>query len=105
MIWLFKMDEVFWGGTPEVNEHYLFDTDDINFNISNYDISLYFPTAEYFILSELNDTEIYKLSYNGGDVKPYRLSTKSEFEIEYYTIIREFYMSKKRDNKLKEIGI
>lgn len=103
MIWLFKMDEVFFGAKPTVDEHYLFDTDDIMFNINNYDISLYFPTAEYFILSELNDIEIYKISYNGTIEKPYRsvLSKRSE----HYTIIREFYMSKKRDNKLKEIGI
>jgi hypothetical protein len=97
------MDEVFFGAKPTVDEHYLFDTDDIMFDINNYHISLHFPTAEYFILSELNDEEIYKLSYDGSNENPYRsaLSTRST----HYTIIREFYISKKRDNKLKEIGI
>lgn len=103
MIWLFKMDEVFWGANPTVDEHYLFDTNDISFDITRYDISLYFATAEYFILSESNDEEIYLLKYNGTDLNPGRLLVAVGSI--YYTIIREFYMSKKRDNKLKEIGI
>ena len=103
MIWMFKMDEVFWNNKPKVDEHYLFDTDDINFDILNYDISLYFTTAEYYILSESNDKEIYKLSHSGSDVNPYR---KLIWEgSEYYRIIREFYISRKRDNKLRELGI
>ncbi len=103
MIWLFKMDEVFFGDKPVVDEHYLFDTTDISFDITRYDISLYFATAEYFILSESNDKEIYLLQYNGTNNNPPRISLSSESK--HYSIIREFYVSKKRDNKLNDLGI
>ena len=103
MIWLFKMDEVFWGAKPTVDEHYLFHTDDINFDITRYSISLYFATAYYFVLSESDDKSVYRLHYDGTDMNPPRWTLP--IDSEYYTIIREFYMSNKRDNKLKEIGI
>lgn len=38
MIWLFKIDEVFWNNKPKVNEFYTFDVDDIHFDITEYDI-------------------------------------------------------------------
>jgi len=103
MIWLFKIDEVFHGNKPVVNEHYLFDTTDISFDINKYDISLYFALAEYFILSESDDEKIYLLRYDGSNINPTRLMVPSDTI--YYTVIREFYISKTRDYKLKEIGI
>ena len=38
MIWLFKIDEVFWNNKPKVNEFYTFDVDYINFDITEYDM-------------------------------------------------------------------
>ena len=101
MIWMFKMNEVFWGDKPEVNEHYLFDTDDVNLDFTRYDISLYFATADYFILSDSNDRDIYRLYYVGTNLNPSRLTLSNDSE--YYNIIREYYLNKRRDNKLKEI--
>ena len=103
MIWMFKMNEVFWGDKPKVNEHYLFDTDDINFDVNMYDISLYFATSNYFILNESNDEEIYHLQFVGTNINPVRVLVQSNSV--YYDSISEYYISKKRDNKLKDIGI
>lgn len=102
MIWLFKSNEVFWDNKPKVNEHYLFDVTDINFDITKYDISLYFPTANYFILSDSND-EIYWLKYNGVNVNPIRY--KLNISSEYHNIIKNFYDTERRHIKIKEIGI
>lgn len=103
MIWLFKSNEVFWNNKPEVNEHYLFDVSDINFDITKYDISLYFPTANYFILSDSNDDEIYWIKYNGVYFNPIRY--KLDISSEYYNMIKNFYDAERRDIKIKEIGI
>ncbi len=43
----------------EVNDYYLFPTDDIKFDITKWDISLYLASADYYILSESNDEEVY----------------------------------------------
>ena len=102
MIWLFKSNEVFWDNKPKVNEHYLFDVSDINFDITKYDISLYFATANYFILSDSND-EIYWLKYNGVNVNPIRY--KLNISSEYHNMIKNFYDTERRHIKIKEIGI
>lgn len=102
MIWLFKSNEVFWGNKPKVNEYFLFDVNDINFDITKYDISLYFPIADYFILSDSND-EIYWLKYNGVNVNPIRY--KLNISSEYHSMIKNFYDTERRHIKIKEIGI
>lgn len=102
MIWIFKVDEVFWN-KPKVDEYYRFDTDDTNFNINQYDISLYFGTTDYFLLNELNCDEVYQLRYIGGDVNPIRMKIDSESE--YHNLIRNFYTSQLREDKLNELGI
>jgi len=33
MIWLFKVNDVYWDNKPKVNEFYTFDVDDIHFDI------------------------------------------------------------------------
>ena len=66
MIWLFRINEVFWGDKPKVNEHYNFpDVNDIEFDITLYDISLYPGLANYFLLNDTNPNEIYRLHYLG----------------------------------------
>ena len=59
MIWLFKVNDVYWDNKPKVNEFYTFDVDDIHFDITQYDVSLYFPTASYYLLNESNEDELY----------------------------------------------
>lgn len=97
MIWLFKSEEL------KVDEYFLFDEDDINFDITKYDISLYFATANYFILSDSNDDEIYWLKYNGVNVNPIRY--KLNISSEYHNMIKNFYDTERRHIKIKEIGI
>lgn len=93
MIWLFKVNEVFWGNKPKVDDYYLIDTEDINFDISQYDVSLYFGTASYFSLSEFNDDEIYYLQYIGNTNPSRILLDKSD---KYYKVIRNFYLGNKK---------
>lgn len=102
MIWLFRSNEVFWGNKPKVNEYFLFDVNDINFDITKYDISLYFPIADYFILSDSNDDEIYLLKYvsNGNPIR-----SKLDISSEYHTMIKSFYNTELRDTKIKELGL
>ena len=52
MIWLFRVKHLHWGGTEKVNEYYLFDVDDINFDLTEYDISLYFPSSNYYLMND-----------------------------------------------------
>jgi len=74
MIWLFRINEVFWDNKPKVNEHYNFpDVDDIEFDITLYDISLYTGLANYFLLNDTNPDEIYRLQYSGAHSNPTRL--------------------------------
>lgn len=98
MIWLFKVNEVFWDDKPKVNEHYFFEEEDINFDFTKYDIWLYFATAHYFILSESNDTEIYSLRFVASDVNPKRELISKDTEV--YDIVRNFYLQKNREVKL-----
>ncbi len=97
MIWLFKLDEVFWNNKPEVNQHFVFNIDDINFDmypyLYQYSISLYFATANYYLLSESNDKEIYLLHFIGLDTNPSRTLISEESEI--YDIVRSFYLKNK----------
>jgi hypothetical protein len=97
MIWLFKVDEVFWNNTPKINDYYTFDTNDVEFDITQYDISLYFPTADYYLHSDSNMEEIYQLNFVGMYKNPMRTLVSKDSEI--YNIIREFHI-KMRDDKL-----
>ena len=99
MIWLFKIDEVFWI-PKEVNEYYLFDTNDIDFDIDQYHIDLYIGTSNYYFLSEDNDQEIYMLRYPSP-----RNGTRLviSFTSETYKTIRSFYIKTQRDKKINKI--
>ena len=89
MIWLFKVDEVFWNNTPKVNEYYTFDGDDIDFDINQYNVSLYFETSNYYLLSNSNEEEIYFLSFNGVNMNPRRVLLQKDDKI--YNVIRKSY--------------
>jgi hypothetical protein len=93
LIWLFKVDEVFWGDKPKVNEFYTFDTDYIDFDITQYDISLYFGTASYYMMSESNEDEIYYLRLVSVNGNPVRVLVSDDSEI--YNVVRDFYLNKK----------
>lgn len=97
MIYLFKVDEVFWNDKPKINDYFTFDTNDIEFDVTQYDIDLYFPTADYY-LHYMNDAEyfltteeIYQLRYVGNK-NPMRILVPKDNEI--YNIIREFHIKK-----------
>ncbi len=99
MIWLFKIDEVFWGNKPKVNECYVFlDVDDIEFDISLYDISLYMSLANYFLLSDTNPDEIYRLRSailaNSGGNNPTRLLVSKDSD--YYNVVSNYYYYKSK---------
>ena len=93
MIWLFKIDEVFWDNKSKVDEYYLFDIDDIGFDITLYDISLYLATSNYFLLNDTND-EIYLLQFTGKNSNPSRVLVAKNSE--YYNIVRSYYIDKKK---------
>jgi hypothetical protein len=92
MIWLFKVNEVFWGDKPKVDEFYTFDTNNTNFDILQYDISLYFGASNYYILNEDNDTNIFSLRLENINKNPTRIPISNSDEI--YQIIRNFYLNK-----------
>ena len=94
MIWLFKIDEVFWGNKPKVNEFYTFDVDDIHFDITRYDISLYMATANYFLLNDTNPDEIYFLQYSGTNSNPRRLLVDKNTD--YYITVSNYYIDKSK---------
>lgn len=100
VIWLFKVNEVFWNDTPKINDYYTFETDDIDFDITKYDISLYFAIANYYILNDSNEEEIYslRLIYSSGN--PMRVLLSKDDEI--YNIIREFHNDKSKN--IQEYG-
>jgi hypothetical protein len=98
MIWLFKADEVFWNNKPKVNDYYTFDTEDTEFDIIQYDVPLYFGLANYYLLNELNDNELYYLQYVTVNKNPMRILVSKDNEI--YNIIRDFYVNHK--NKVKQ---
>lgn len=93
MIWLFKIDEVFWDNKPKVDEHYLFDIDDIGFDITLYDISLYLATSNYFLLNDTNDDEIHFLQVGGTNSNPNRVLVAKNSE--YYNIVISYYIDNK----------
>jgi hypothetical protein len=102
MIWIFKINEVFWNNKPKINNYYSFDTDDINFDITNYDISLHFPTADYFIVNESNLKKIYKLEprfVSIGEGNPFRIPSNNQ---NIKNLIIEFFQEQ-RDNKINKI--
>jgi hypothetical protein len=92
MIWLFKINEVFWDNKPKINEHYLIDSNDIDSNITQHGISLYFATANYFILNDCKDKEIYYLQYVGNS-NPIKVLVESSDN--YYNIIQNYYSKNK----------
>lgn len=94
MVWLFKIDEVFWNNTPKVNEFYTFDVDDIHFDITGYDISLYYGLADYFLLSDSNEDDIYQLRLESINRNPIRVIIPKNTEM--YSIIKEFYTKAKK---------
>lgn len=96
MIWLFKSEEL------KVDEYFLFDEDDINFDITKYDISLYFGHSKYFLLDESNDV-VYFLQFKGEGVNPNRFKLLEGSP--YCKMIKSFYDIERRDKKLKELGI
>ncbi len=100
MIWLFKVNEVFWNDTPKINDYYTFETDDIDFDITKYDISLYFGLADYYILNDSNDEEIYWLRLTNVNGNPMRMLLSKDDVI--YNIIREFHSDKSKN--IKEYG-
>lgn len=110
MIWLFKCDEVFWGDKSrclsefKVDEYFLFDEDDINFDITKYNISLYLGTSKYFLLDDSND-DIYLLRSEGVANNRFRKDWKLSIGSDYYNLIKSFYNIELRDRKLKELGI
>lgn len=101
MIWLFKVNEVFWNDKPKVNGYYTFDTNDIHFDITKYDISLYLSLKNYYVLSESNDKEIYIFQYTSANGNPARILVPEKFQV--YNTIREFYKNIQRDLKLSEL--
>ena len=103
MIWLFKVDEVFWGDKPKVEEHFVFDTDDTNFDLFKYNIDMYFALADYYLLNEFNDNEIYLLRFVGSNRNPIRQLISDESEI--YDIIRKFYIEELKNKKITNYGI
>ena len=92
MVWLFRVDEVFWGNKPEVKEHFVFDTDDTNFDLFKYEIDMYFALANYYLVNESNDNEIYLLRFIGSHKNPVRQLISEDNEI--FNIIRDFYIKK-----------
>ena len=101
MIWLFKVNEVFWNNKPEVNEHYTFDTDDINFDITKYHISLYLATSHYYLISESNDKEVYWIRSNAIDVLDGFIFVPESSEI--YSVVRNYYITTMRNVKINNI--
>ncbi len=97
MIWIFKIDEVFWSEKPKINSYYQVDTDDINFDITKYDIDLYFPTSYYYIVKDSNRQQIYRLISNGKNPDRY-LSNNNDLQ----NLIIEFFQEE-RDNKINQI--
>lgn len=105
MIWLFKCSSIINGSLSEfkVEEYFLFDEDDINFDIINYNISLYLGTSKYFLLDDSNDDDVYFLQFKGVESNPSRF--KLSIGLDYYNLIKGFYNIELRDKKLKELGI
>ncbi len=101
MIWLFRVNQVFWDEKEKVNECYRFDTTDINFDIDRYDITLYFPLADYYLLDEFNDNKLYTLRLESVNKNPTRILISEKSEI--YKIIKDFYKIESRDNKINDV--
>lgn len=94
MIWLFKVDEVFWKNKPKVNDYYLFKVDDINFDITQYDLPLYYELAKYYLLSDSGEDNIYQLQFEAMNENPKRKLIPEDCEI--YDIIKDFYTKNKK---------
>ena len=94
MIWLFKVDEVFWKNKPKVNDYYLFKVDDINFDITQYDLPLYYELAKYYLLSDSDEDNIYQLQFEAMNKNPKRKLIPENCEI--YNIIKDFYTKNKK---------
>ena len=98
MIWIFRVNNVYWGNIREVNQYYKFDIEDTNFDITQYDFDLYFPTADYYLLNESDNKEIYNLMFVAQNANPDRIAVPKDYEI--YNIIRDFYLIKSKQVQL-----
>lgn len=97
MIWLFRVKHLHWGETEKVNEYYLFDVDDINFDLTEYDVSLYFPSSNYYLMNDVDSEKVYVLLFDG--LKRNQLSNKDKA----YGIVKDFYSKEKRITNIKKI--
>ena len=115
MIWLFKCNDVLLRDKLEVNEHYLFDEDDIDFDMSKYDIPL-FSTASYYLLNDINPDEIYlllnpvmnKIGWYNKKLKlspSHLISEQRTLYKKRIDMIKSFYDRELRNLKLNELGI
>ena len=89
MVRLFKVDQVFYGVKSKVNDYFTFNTSNIDFDITQYQICLYFGTANYYLLNDSNDKEIYRLEFVGVNLNPRRVLIHEDSEI--YDLVRNFY--------------
>ena len=117
MIWLFEIDDenTFLFDKQKVNEYHLFDTDDIMFDITKCGIDFQFNMAEYYILSDLDDSKIYILrnttNWGFGKRDVWRKIVEPENikrlllakESDVYISIKQFYKEKSRDIKLNKL--
>ena len=92
MIYLYKVFGGVSGKTPNIVDYYRFNTDDIEFDMLSYDISLNMVTYDYYLLSDTNIDEIYYLSFVNFDTNPKRILISKDDEI--YNLIREAHMRK-----------
>lgn len=96
MIWLFKVAQTFWPNKPRVNNFYMFETDDIHFDITKYDVPLYMGTVDYYMLNDLKDNQIYKLQFKSINTNPYRIPIPQNTE--NYEMIKNYYIKLTNDN-------
>ena len=89
MVRLFKVDQVFNGDKSKVNQYFTFNVFNINFDITQYQISLYFGTANYYLLNDCDDKKIYILEFVGVGINPRRVLINEDSEI--YDLIKIFY--------------
>lgn len=103
MVWLFRIrpgevKHLYWGETEKVNEYYLFDVDDINFDLTEYDVSLYFTSYKYYLMNDADSEKIYVLFFD-GILNKRQLSNKDKA----YGIVKDFYTKEKRVKNIEKI--
>lgn len=98
MVWLFRIKHVYWGKAEKINEYYLFDVNDVNFDLTEYNISLYFGSYNYYLMNDADSEKIYVLFFDGILSKK-QLSNKDES----YGIVKDFYTKEKRVTNIEKI--